>query len=85
MTGWLSLALVLISGTVFIELINLDLPAFLDQILPWLPPVALARIFWASYSSQVDYQQVFASFGVVVFVAGMIFGFIVWKIKQLDR
>jgi ABC-2 type transport system permease protein len=85
MTGWLSLALVLISGTVFIELINLDIPAFLDQILPWLPPVALARIFWASYSSQVDYQQVFASFGVVVFVAGMIFGFIVWKIKQLDR
>jgi ABC-2 type transport system permease protein len=85
MTGWLSLVLVLISGTIFIELINLELPAVLEQLLPWMPPVALANIFWASFSSHIDYQQVFMSFGVVAIVSGIIFGFIIWRIKQLDR
>ena len=85
MTGWLSLVMVLVSGTIFVELINLDLPPFLDQIMPWLPPVALANIFWASFSSQVDYQQVWASFAVVVIISGLLFGFIIWRIRQLDR
>ena len=85
MTGWLSLVMVLVSGTIFVELINLDLPPFLEQILPWLPPVALAKIFWASFSSQVDYQQVWASFAVVVIISGLLFGFIIWRIRQLDR
>ncbi len=85
MTGWLSLALVLISGTIFIELVNLELPAVFEQLLPWLPPVALANIFWASFSSRIDYQQVLLSFGLVVVVSSLIFGFITWRIKQLDR
>ena len=61
MTGWLIFSLVFISGSIFVELINLELPAFLEQLLPWLPPVALAKIFWASFSSRIDYQQVFNS------------------------
>jgi len=85
MTGWLSLVMVLVSGTIFVELINLDLPPILDQIMPWLPPVALAKIFWASFSSQVDYQQVWASFAVVVIISGLLFGFIIWRIRQFDR
>ena len=85
MTGWISLVGILISGSVFIELIDLDLPPVLEQILPWLPPVALARIFWASFSSQFDFLQILASLGVVVLISGIIFGFIVWRIKQLDR
>jgi ABC-2 type transport system permease protein len=85
MTGWLSLILVLITGSIFIELINLDLPPLIEQILPWLPPVALAKIFWASFSSQVDIQQVLASFGAVALFSGALFVIIYWRIRQIDR
>jgi len=85
MTGWLSLSLVLISGSIFIELIDLDLPVFLERLLPWMPPVALAKIFWASFSSSVDYYLILNSLGIVLIVSGLIFGFIVYRIKQLDR
>lgn len=85
MTGWLSLILVLISGTIFIELINLDLPPVLDQIMPWLPSVALARLYWASFSSHVDIQQVLASFAVVAIFSSILFGIIAWRIKLLDQ
>jgi hypothetical protein len=77
--------MIIITGSIFIELINLELPLILEQLLPWLPSVALAKIFWASFSSQVEFQQVLPSFGVVVIVSGILFGFVVWRIKQLDR
>jgi len=67
------------------ELINLDLPPIMDQLLPWLPPVALARLFWASFSSEINLQQVVLSFLDVAIVAALIFGFIVLRIKQSDR
>jgi ABC-type Na+ efflux pump permease subunit len=85
MTGWLSLILVLVSGTIFIELINLDLPAVLDRIIPWLPPVALARLYWASFSSHLDIQQVLASFAVVAIFSTILFGILAWRIKLLDQ
>lgn len=85
MTGWLSLLLVFISGSIFVELINVELPAFLEQLLPWLPPVALAKIFWASFSSRIDTLQILSSFSAVLIVSGFIFGFIIWRVKQLDR
>lgn len=84
-TGWLSLSLVFVTGTIFMELLDLDLPAVIERLLPWMPPVALAKIFWASFSSQVDTLQVFYSFSVVVVFSGLIFGFIIWRVKQLDR
>jgi len=61
------------------------LPVIVDTLIQWLPPVALAKIFWASFSSGNDYQQVFSSFSEILVVSGVIFGFIIWRIKQLDR
>ena len=85
MTGWLSLVMLFVVGSIFIELINLDLPAFLDQLLPWLPPVALARLFWASFSSEIDIPQVILSFSMVAIIAALIFGFIALRINRSDR
>ena len=85
MTGWLSVVMIVLSGSIFLELINLDLPQIVERLLPWLPSVALANIFWASFSSDIDYQQVLLSFAVVVAVSGILFGYIGWRINRLDR
>jgi ABC-2 type transport system permease protein len=85
MTGWLSFCLVFIIGTIFIELINLDLPVWIEQLLPWIPPVALARIFWASFSSQPDISQILLAFGSVLIFSCILFGIVAWRIKQADR
>jgi ABC-2 type transport system permease protein len=85
MTGWVSFTMVLISGSMFVVLINLEVPAFVDTLLQWLPPVALAKIFWASFSTQVPLNQVRLNFGIVLVISGLIYGYIIWRIKQLDR
>ena len=85
MTGWLSFTLILISGSIFAELINLDMPDIVASLLQFLPPVALAKIFWASFSTQVQLSQVWFNFGIVLVISGLIYGYIIWRVKQLDR
>ena len=85
MTGWMSFTLILISGSIFIILIDLELPTLVGNIIQWLPPVALAKIFWASFSTQVPLAQVWTNFGLVLVISGLIYGYVIWRVKQLDR
>jgi ABC-2 type transport system permease protein len=85
MTGWLSFIMILISGSIFIELINLEVSNLIEVLLQWLPPVALAKLFWASFSTQVQFSQVWINFAITLFVSSLLYGYIIWRIKQLDR
>ena len=85
MTGWMSLTLIVITGSIFIVLIGLDKPPFIVMIIQWLPSVALAKIFWASFSTQVQVNQVWANVGIVLVVSAILYGFVIWWVRQLDR
>jgi ABC-2 type transport system permease protein len=85
MTGWLSLTIVIITGSIFVVLIDLDMPVYLDTLIKWLPPVALAKIFWASFSTQAQLSQVWLNFAIILVSSGLIYGYIIWRVKQLDH
>lgn len=85
MTGWMSFVLVFLSGSIFVVLLGLELPAFLDMAIQWLPSVALAKIFWASFSTHVEPSQVWSNLGIVLLISGILYGVIVWRLKAMDR
>ncbi len=85
MTGWLSLTIVVISGSIFVVLIGLEMPAWLDTLIHWLPSVALAKIFWASFSTQAQIAQVLRNLGIVLVTSGILYGFVIWQVRRLDR
>lgn len=85
MTGWLSLTILIITGSIFVVLIGLDLPAWIAALVQWLPSVALAKIFWASFSTQAQLPQILSSMGIVIVFSGLLFGLIIWRLKLLDR
>ena len=85
MTGWLSLTIVIITGSIFVVLIGLEMPAWLDTLIQWLPSVALAKIFWASFSTQAQISQVLRNLGIVLVTSGILYGFVIWQVRQLDR
>jgi ABC-2 type transport system permease protein len=85
MTGWLSLTIVVISGSIFVILIGLEMPAWLDTLIQWLPSVALAKIFWASFSTQAQIGQVLRNLGIVLITSGILYGFVIWQVRRLDR
>ena len=85
MTGWLSLTIVVITGSIFVVLIGLEMPAWLDTLIQWLPSVALARIFWASFSTQAQIGQVLRNLSIVLVTSGILYGFVIWQVRRLDR
>jgi ABC-2 type transport system permease protein len=85
MTGWLSLTIVVISGSIFAVLIGLEMPSWLDTLVQWLPSVALARVFWASFSTHAQLTQILRNLGVVVLTSGILYGFVIWRLRLLDR
>ncbi len=85
MTGWLSLTIVVITGSIFTVLIGLDMPAWLDTLIQWLPSVALAKIFWASFSTQAQLAQILRNLGIVIVASGILYGFVIWRLRLLDR
>jgi ABC-type Na+ efflux pump permease subunit len=85
MTGWLSMIILLIIGSIFAVLISLDMPNWLDTIIQWLPSVALARIFWASFSTQVLFTQILKNLSIVIVTSGILYGIITWRLRLLDR
>lgn len=85
MTGWLSLTLLVITGSMFVVLIGLEMPEFIATLINILPSVALAKIFWASFSIQAEINQVWMNMTIVVIFSVILYGFIVWKVHQLDR
>jgi ABC-2 type transport system permease protein len=85
MTGWLSLTLIVITGSIFIVLIGLDMPDLIETLIKFIPSVALAKIFWASFSTQAEINQVWMNMTIVVVFSVILYGFIIWKVRQLDR
>jgi len=85
MTGWLGMTIVVITGSIFVVLIGLEMPAWLDSLIQWLPSVALAKIFWASFSTQAQLSQIMKNLGIVLAISGIIYGYIIWQVRQLDR
>jgi ABC-2 type transport system permease protein len=85
MTGWLSLTIVVITGSIFVVLIGLEMPTFIETLISWVPSVALAKIFWASFSTQAHIGQILMNLGIVLVTSGILYGFVIWQVRQLDR
>lgn len=85
MTGWMSLVLIIITASIFVVLLDLDMPAFLETAVQWLPSVALAKIFWASFSTQVKSAQIWFNLGIVAVTSSIIYGAIIWRLRGMDR
>jgi ABC-2 type transport system permease protein len=85
MTGWMSLVLIIITASILVVLLDLEMPSFLETLIQWLPPVALAKIFWASFSTQVELPQVWFNLGVIAISSMIIYAVIIWRLRSLDR
>jgi hypothetical protein len=66
-------------------MLDIELPALLEGILPWTPSVALAEICRASYSEAVPAAQVLTNLGIVLAVSLPLYALVIWKVRRSDR
>jgi hypothetical protein len=85
MVGWMTALPLLLVGAVLINLLGMQLPAFVESILPWVPSVALAEICRASFSETVSTTRVLANLGIIISVSLPLYAIVIWKVRRSDR
>ena len=84
-TGWMTALLLLLLGAILVKMLGIQLPTFLESILPWIPSVALAEICRVTFSEFVPVSQVWINLGIVLAVSLPLYAIVIWKVRRLDR
>lgn len=85
MIGWMSALILLMIGSILVKMLNIELPAFLQSLLPWTPSVALAELCSAAYSEIVPIARMWNNLGIVLIVSLPLYALVIWKVGRSDR
>ena len=83
--GWIMVLLVIFIAAMFVELLDLQLPAIIKAIIPWAPSVALGKIFIASFSVGAPMDQIMWNLFSVLVLALLLYAVVIWKIRRYDK
>jgi ABC-2 type transport system permease protein len=85
MVGWMTAILLLLVGAIVVKMLGVELPALVENILPWVPSVALAEICRAAFSETVPVTQVLNDLWIVLTVSLPLYALVIWKVRRSDR
>ena len=83
--GLTMVLLVVFFGALFIDGMDLNMPAFIQAIVPWIPSAALSDILQISYLEHVIWAQLWPSLGSLVGFSILLYALVVWKVRRSDR
>ena len=85
MVGWMTALLLLLVGAIFVKMLGMQLPVWVESILSWVPSVALANICCMAFSPTVSSIQVLTNLSSLIFVSLPLYAIAIWKVKNSDR
>jgi len=83
--GLTMLLLVVFIGALFVDMLDLNIPVVIQAMLPWVPSVALAEILRFVFLENVPWVQVWTNLSSVLGISILLYGGVVWKVRQSDR
>jgi len=83
--GLTMLLIVVFIGALFANMLNLDIPAVVQAMLPWVPSVALAEIIRFVFLENVSWGETLANLGGVLGISTLLYALVVWKVRRSDR
>lgn len=72
-------------GALLLRMLGMELPAVLEQILPWIPSVAIAEICRAAFAHVIQIKPVMINVGIVLSISLPLYGLVIWKVNRSDR
>jgi ABC-2 type transport system permease protein len=85
MVGWMTGLLLLLVGATMVKMLGVELPALMENILPWVPSVALAEICRAAFSETVSVTRVLNDLWIILFISLLLYAIVIWKVRRSDR
>ena len=83
--GLIMLLLVIFIGALFGNMLDLEIPGFVQAILPWIPSVALVEIIRFVFQESVPWGRTLVNLSSVLGISILLYAVVVWKVRQLDR
>jgi hypothetical protein len=83
--GLTMLLIVVFVGALLVNMLDVDIPAVVQAIIPWIPSVALAEIIQFVFLESIPWVQVWTNLGSVLGISLLLYGIVVWKVRQSDR
>jgi ABC-2 type transport system permease protein len=83
--GLTMVLLLVLVGALFISGMDLEIPAALQAIIPWVPSVALSNILQLSYLKSAPWNQLWQSLGSLVGFSILLYALVIWKVRRSDR
>ena len=83
--GWMTALLLLLIGTIIVNMLGTDLPVLVEKILPWVPSVGLAEICHAAFSEIIPVTRVLIDMLIVISVSLLLYALVIWKVRRSDR
>lgn len=84
-SGWMGALLLLLIGAMLVDLMRLDLPPLVYDLLPWVPTVAQEDIFRMALMESFSSAQLWTDLGMVAIISALLYALVVWKVRRSDR
>jgi len=84
-TGLSMFLIVLLIGTIFVDLIKLDLPIFVQEAIPLVPSVAMTKIIQFSFLERAPWAQIIPNLASIGIISSLLYAIVIWRILQSDR
>jgi ABC-type multidrug transport system permease subunit len=85
MAGWMTLLITIFVGSVFVDLMDVALPAPIQDLVPWSPSVALVHVKRYAYLHGVVWDEVWVSLGRLAVYSGLLYALVVYKVRRVNR
>jgi len=82
----LTMALIVVAvAALFVDMLELDMPAAVQTLLPWVPTVALAEILRFVFLENVPWTEALLKLGSVLAISAVLYVVVVLKVRRSDR
>ena len=83
--GLTMLLIVVFIGTLFVDMLGLDIPMAVQAMLSWVPSVALAEILRFVFLENIPWDEALVKFGSVLAISALLYALVVLKVRRSDR
>ena len=82
----LSTAIILLfAGAVLLDLLKPPVPAAVSALVPWVPSIALVKIFNAAFMENPSIAGLWGNVGILLAISLAIYALVAWKLRRTDR
>ena len=84
-SGSMAVIILALVAPLYAEMVSINWPEGLVPLIPWIPSVALSKVYRFSFSGSVNLDQLWLNLGIVLGAALLLYAGVIWAVRRSDR